>query len=36
VEVRDKDGKGEIAVKYGSWDDLDRILEVILGAQAKG
>jgi ParB family chromosome partitioning protein len=36
VEVRDKDGKGEIAVKYGSWDDLDRILEVILGTQAKG
>lgn len=30
VEVRDKDGKGEIAVRYASWDDLDRILDVIL------
>lgn len=30
VEVRDRDGKGEIAVRYASWDDLDRILDVIL------
>lgn len=30
VEVRDKDGKGELAVRYASWDDLDRILEIIL------
>ncbi|HLV65945.1 MAG TPA: ParB/RepB/Spo0J family partition protein [Polyangiaceae bacterium] len=29
-EVRDKDGKGELVVKYGSWDELDRILEVLL------
>ncbi len=29
-EVRDKDGKGELVVKYASWDDLDRILDVIL------
>ncbi len=30
IEVRDKDGKGEIVVKYASWDELDRILDVIL------
>jgi ParB family chromosome partitioning protein len=30
VEVRDKDGKGELAVKYSSWDELDRILEIVL------
>lgn len=30
VEVRDQDGKGELAVKYTSWDDLDRILDIIL------
>jgi ParB family chromosome partitioning protein len=29
-EVRDKDGKGEIVVKYSSWDELDRILESLL------
>jgi len=29
-EVRDKDGKGELIVRYGSWDELDRILELIL------
>jgi ParB family chromosome partitioning protein len=29
-EVRDKDGKGEILVKYSSWDELDRILELLL------
>jgi ParB family transcriptional regulator, chromosome partitioning protein len=31
-EVNDKEGKGEISIKYGSLDDLDRILEQILGA----
>jgi len=30
VEVREHDGKGEILVKYASWDELDRILDVIL------
>jgi ParB family transcriptional regulator, chromosome partitioning protein len=30
VDVRDKDGQGELAVKYASWDDLDRILDIIL------
>ena len=30
VEVRDKDGKGEIAIKYASWDELDKLLEVLL------
>jgi len=30
VEVRDKEGKGELVVKYVSWDELDRILDVIL------
>jgi ParB family transcriptional regulator, chromosome partitioning protein len=29
-EVRDKDGQGEIAVKYSSFDELDRILELLL------
>jgi ParB family chromosome partitioning protein len=29
-EVRDKDGKGEILVKYSSWDELDRLLELLL------
>lgn len=29
-EVVDKDGKGEIKVRYGSLDELDRILELIL------
>jgi ParB family transcriptional regulator, chromosome partitioning protein len=29
-EVRDKDGKGEILVRYASWDELDRILELLL------
>ena len=28
-EVRDKDGKGEIIVKYSSFDELDRILDVL-------
>jgi len=28
--VRDKDGAGEIAIKYASFDDLDRILDIIL------
>ncbi|MDI3285744.1 ParB/RepB/Spo0J family partition protein [Polyangium sp. 15x6] len=31
VEVRDKDGRGEIAVAYGSLDELDRLL-ALLGA----
>jgi ParB family chromosome partitioning protein len=30
VEVKDKDGKGEIVIKYASWDELDRLLEVLL------
>jgi ParB family transcriptional regulator, chromosome partitioning protein len=30
VEVREKDGKGEIIVKYANWDELDRLLDVIL------
>jgi ParB family transcriptional regulator, chromosome partitioning protein len=30
VEVREKDGKGEIIVKYASWDELDRLLDVLL------
>ncbi|HEX3774787.1 MAG TPA: ParB/RepB/Spo0J family partition protein [Polyangiaceae bacterium] len=30
VEVRDKDGKGELAIKYASWDELDKLLEVLL------
>jgi ParB family chromosome partitioning protein len=30
VEVREREGKGEISVKYASWDELDRLLEVLL------
>jgi ParB family chromosome partitioning protein len=30
VEVRDREGSGEIALKYSSWDELDRILGTIL------
>jgi ParB family chromosome partitioning protein len=30
VELRDRDGKGELGVKYGSWDELDRLLEILL------
>lgn len=30
IDVRDKDGKGEIVVKYSSLDDLDRILDILL------
>lgn len=30
-EVRDKSGKGELVVRYGSLDELDRILDLILG-----
>lgn len=30
VEVRDKQGKGELAVSYGSLDELDRILAILL------
>ena len=29
-EVQDKDGKGQLIVRYGSWDELDRILDLIL------
>lgn len=29
-EVRDRNGKGEVVVRYGSLDELDRILELIL------
>jgi ParB family chromosome partitioning protein len=29
-EVRDRDGAGEILVRYGSLDELDRILEILL------
>jgi ParB family chromosome partitioning protein len=30
VEVRERDGKGEIIVTYASWDELDRLLDVLL------
>ena len=30
VEVREKEGKGEIHIKYASWDELDRLLDVLL------
>jgi ParB family transcriptional regulator, chromosome partitioning protein len=30
VEVNEHDGKGEIVIKYASWDELDRLLDVIL------
>jgi ParB family chromosome partitioning protein len=30
VEVRDRDGRGEIGIKYASWDELDRLLELLL------
>jgi ParB family chromosome partitioning protein len=33
VELRDRDEKGEIVVRYSSWDELDRILSMILGSQ---
>ena len=29
-EVRDRDGRGEVAVRYSSWDELDRLLEHLL------
>jgi ParB family chromosome partitioning protein len=29
-EVRDREGKGEVVIKYGSLDELDRLLEVLL------
>jgi ParB family chromosome partitioning protein len=29
VELRDKDGKGEIAIAYGSLDELDRLIELL-------
>src|SRR5262249_38293225 len=33
VEVRDRGEAGEIVVKYASWDELDRLLELMLGAR---
>ena len=30
VDVRDKEGKGELVIKYGSWDELDKLLEILL------
>jgi len=30
VEVREREGKGEIIVKYANWDELDRLLDVML------
>lgn len=30
VEVREKDGKGEISIRYANWDELDRLLDVLL------
>jgi len=30
VEVKDREGKGELVVRYASWDELDRILDIIL------
>jgi ParB family chromosome partitioning protein len=32
VELRDRDGAGEIVLKYASWDELDRLLEELLRA----
>jgi ParB family chromosome partitioning protein len=29
-EVRDRSGKGEIAIKYASLDELDRLLDLLL------
>lgn len=29
-EVQDREGKGQLIVRYGSWDELDRILDLIL------
>jgi ParB family chromosome partitioning protein len=31
VDVHDRDGKGEIAIRYASLDELDRLLDLILG-----
>ena len=30
VEVKDREGKGELVVRYSSWDELDRLLDIIL------
>ncbi|HET9953442.1 MAG TPA: ParB/RepB/Spo0J family partition protein [Polyangiaceae bacterium] len=30
IDVRDHEGKGEIVIKYADWDELDRILDIIL------
>jgi ParB family chromosome partitioning protein len=32
VELRDREGAGEIVLKYSSWDELDRLLEELLKA----
>jgi ParB family transcriptional regulator, chromosome partitioning protein len=32
VELRDRDGAGEIVLKYTSWDELDRLIEELLKA----
>lgn len=29
-EVKDKNGKGQLLVSYSSWDELDRLLEILL------
>jgi ParB family chromosome partitioning protein len=29
-EVKDQDGKGQLVVSYSSWDELDRLLEILL------
>jgi ParB family chromosome partitioning protein len=31
VELRDKEDKGEIVLRYASWDELDRLLGLMLG-----
>jgi ParB family chromosome partitioning protein len=30
VDVREKEGKGELIIAYASWDELDRLLDVLL------
>ncbi|HLV65935.1 MAG TPA: ParB/RepB/Spo0J family partition protein [Polyangiaceae bacterium] len=30
VSVTDRDGKGDIVIRYSSWDELDRILDILL------
>lgn len=36
VEIRDDKGKGEVAIAYGSLDDLDRLLTLLLPDQRNG